>query len=142
MTSDPEVERLLTLLRRAMQVLGITHRELARRLAVNPSYLSRLFNGVIELKVEHLLKLVQAIGLRPGEFLRIAYPDNAEPPSKAAQMLRELFQEVVPAAPLAPWAPPPPPPQPVVMTREQVEQMVVDTVRRLFSGFASLQKSD
>ena len=49
-----ESERYMSILRSAMRVLGMQHRELAKKLGWNPSYLSRLFNGVIDLKVDHL----------------------------------------------------------------------------------------
>lgn len=89
-----ESERYMSILRSAMRVLGMQHRELAKKLGWNPSYLSRLFNGVIDLKVDHLPQLVKGVGLEMQEFLRLAYPEAATPLSRAAESLRGVFPHV------------------------------------------------
>lgn len=92
-----EVERLIRVLTTAMRILDISNREVERRLNLSPSYLSRLFNGLIELRAEHLLAISRAIGLKPAEFFYLAYPKRPEPPSDAAQQLRKVLQELSPA---------------------------------------------
>jgi transcriptional regulator with XRE-family HTH domain len=89
-----ESERYMSILRSAMRVLGMQHRELAKKLGWNPSYLSRLFNGVIDLKVDHLPQLVKGVGLEMQEFLRLAYPESSIPLSRAAESLRGVFPHV------------------------------------------------
>lgn len=133
-----ESERLLSLLRKAMRMLDIKHRDLAMRMGVSPSYLSRLFHGVIDLKLDQLVRIVEALGLRPGEFFRIAYPDAAEPPSPAAVALRGLMPAASapsepeylaePATTTARGATPA-----AYVTAEQVEKQIEETVRRLFT---------
>lgn len=91
-----ESERYMSILRSAMRVLGMQHRELAKKLGWNPSYLSRLFNGVIDLKVDHLPQLVKGVGLEMQEFLRLAYPEASAPLSRAAESLRGVFPHVAP----------------------------------------------
>jgi transcriptional regulator with XRE-family HTH domain len=121
-----DVEALLQVLRTAMRILGVRHRELARRLGVQPSYLSRLFNGQIELKVDHLLNLVQGVGLQPDEFFRLAYPLPTNPPTEAASALRGLLP-ATPASEASPAAP--------VYTgpsEEEINSKVEETVRRIF----------
>ena len=120
----------MSLLRKAMRMLDIKHRDLATRMGVSPSYLSRLFHGVIDLKLDQLVRIVEALGLRPGEFFRMAYPDSAEPPSPAAAALRGL----TPARIGAQGAPEPgPAAPPAYVTAEEVEKQIEETVRRLFS---------
>lgn len=136
-----ESERLMSLLRKVMRMLDIKHRDLATRMGVSPSYLSRLFHGVIDLKLDQLVRMVDALGLRPGEFFRMAYPDAAEPPSSAAMALRGLMP-AMPALPLTPTTlnpilePPAPPPGAALsayVTAEEVERQIEETVRRLFT---------
>lgn len=124
-----ESERLMSLLRKAMRMLDVKHRDLAKRLGVSPSYLSRLFHGVIDLKVDQLVRIVEALGLRPGELFRMAYPEDAQPLSPAATALRGLVPE---AAALQPAASPAAG-TPVYVTAEEVERKIEDTVRRLFA---------
>jgi transcriptional regulator with XRE-family HTH domain len=113
-----EVQRLIRVLTTAMRILDISNREIEKRLRLSPSYLSRLFNGLIELRVEHLLAIARAIGLKPAELFHLAYPKRADPPSEAAVELRRVLQELQP--------PIPPPPR-----EEDGERRLLETVQRL-----------
>lgn len=121
-----EVERLIRVLTTAMRILDLSNREIEKRLQLSPSYLSRLFNGLIELRVEHLLAISRAAGLKPAEFFYLAYPKRVEPPSEAALQLRRVLQEL---------SPPPPPatPPPVVpaLRDDEIERKIEETVQRL-----------
>lgn len=122
---NPDVKRVIHLLRTSMRILDVSNREVERRLGLSPSYLSRLFSGAIELRLEHVLDITRAIGLRPEEFFRLAFPDHAEPPSEAATQLREVLREFQPPARAAGAAPQPSP--------EEIEQRILDSVRRLLA---------
>lgn len=89
--AQTETRRLIQLLQAMQRILGLSNRDLERKLKLSPSYLSRLFNGLIELRFEHIVKLVPAMGLRLEEFFWIAYPRAGRPPSEAARKIRELF---------------------------------------------------
>ena len=122
-----EVERLIRVLTTALRILDLSNREIEKRLHLSPSYLSRLFNGLIELRVEHLLAIARAIGLTPAELFHLAYPRRTDPPSEAALQLRRVLQELQP--------PPPAPPSPTLRddgacTRE-IERRIQETVQRL-----------
>jgi transcriptional regulator with XRE-family HTH domain len=122
-----ESERLMSLLRKAMRMLDVKHRDLAKRLGVSPSYLSRLFHGVIDLKVDQLVRIVEALGLQPGEFFRMAFPEDSQPLTPAAAALRGLVPEgAVPQSSASSAAP-------VYVTAEEVERKIEDTVRRMFA---------
>ena len=121
-----EVERLIRVLTTAMRILDISNREVERRLDLSPSYLSRLFNGLIELRVEHLMAISRAIGLKPAELFYLAYPRRPDPPSEAALQLRRVLQELQPPAP----APPSPPARNGEMEKE-MEKKILETVQRL-----------
>ena|SRR6185295_17804025 len=101
-TMNAEVQRLINLLRTAMRILGVTNRDIERKLGLSPSYLSRLYSGGIELKVEHLIEIPQAMGLEPAEFFHLAYPRRVQP-SRSAEQLRQIIRELTP-----PSAPEPP----------------------------------
>ncbi len=119
-TDKEEVQRLIRVLTTAMRILDISNRQIEKRLELSPSYLSRLFNGLIELRVEHLLAIARAIGLRPAELFHLAYPRRADPPSEAAGELRRVLQELQP--------PIPPPPR-----EEDLERKLQEALLRLLS---------
>lgn len=117
-----EVERLIRVLTTAMRILDISNREVERRLNLSPSYLSRLFNGLIELRAEHLLAISRAIGLKPAEFFYLAYPKRPDPPSDAALQLRKVLQELSPS-----------PAQPSRTSDEELEKKIQAVVQRHLS---------
>jgi transcriptional regulator with XRE-family HTH domain len=91
---DPETQRLVNLLKAMLRILGFSHREIARRLGMSPSYLSKLFSGVSELRLDHVIRICRAANLEPAEFFSLAYPRQPEGNSLAARKLRELLQAV------------------------------------------------
>ena len=124
-----EVERLIRVLTTAMRILDLSNREIEKRLHLSPSYLSRLFNGLIELRVEHLLAISRAIGLTPAEFFYLAYPKRTEPPSEAALQLRRVLEELQPAPP----TPPTPPAPPSSLRDDDLERKIREIVQRLLA---------
>ena len=93
-----ETEHIIQILKTAMRVLGFTNREIEQKLGVSGGYLTRVFNGTMELRFEHIVDIARAIGLEPEEVFHLAYPQARNPPTDSAQRLREMF----------PSAPPPP----------------------------------
>lgn len=113
---------MIRVLTTAMRILDLSNREIEKRLQLSPSYLSRLFNGLIELRAEHLLAISRAIGLKPAEFFHLAYPRRSDPPSEAALRLRRVLQELQPPAP---------PPAAQQLREEEIERKIQETVQRL-----------
>jgi len=122
---DPEVQRLITILRTTMRILGVTNRDIERKLGLSPSYLSRLYSGGIELKAEHLINISKAMGLEPAEFFHLAYPRRSQPGSRAAEQLREVLRELGP--------PPTPEPSAGAFTDEQMAQLR-EMMRKMMAG--------
>lgn len=85
------VQRLRQALHVTMQILGISKRDAERQLGWSYGYLSRLSTGRMELKMEHVLQLVEVVGLTPAELFRFAYPPGTSPPSQAATRIREVL---------------------------------------------------
>ena len=124
-----EIKRILELLRTLSRMLGLTNREIERRMGLTPSYLSRLYGGFIEVKLEHVFGISRAMGLRPGELFEFAYPSRTEPPSEAAIAIRRILRDLQPTAPEAAATLPAPP-----IRQEDIQQMVQDSLRQFFSG--------
>jgi transcriptional regulator with XRE-family HTH domain len=124
---DPETQRLINLLKATLRILGLSHREVARRIGMSPSYLSKLFSGVSDLHMEHVIQICRAAHLEPAEFFSLAYPRQPAGTSLAARQLRELLQTV--------QAPPAAPPRP---TREEERQME-ETIRTMLERILGRQ---
>lgn len=132
MSDKDEVDRLMNVLRTAIRLLGLTNREIERRLELTPSYLSRLFGGSIELKVEHVLAIARAIGLTSAEFFELAYPRRAHPPSDSFRAIRTLLREMQPPEESPSAAPPSP-----ALTFEEIDRRILDSVRKVLGDLAS-----
>ena len=125
---NEEIKRLLNVLRTAMKILDITNREVEKKLGLSYGYLSRLFAGAIELKIEHILDICGAIGLRPAEFFHLAYPRVPVPGTPAAAKLRDVLQGFQPgmdgeeteAASTA-------------LSHDEIERMMLASLRRLLA---------
>ena len=126
---NEEIKRLLNVLRTAMKILDITNREVEKKLGLSYGYLSRLFAGAIELKIEHILDICGAIGLRPAEFFHLAYPRIQVPGTPAAARLRDVLQGFQPQGGdgEAPEAVLP------GLSHEEIEQMMLASLRKLLA---------
>lgn len=122
---DPETQRLINLLRTTLRVLGISHREIARRVKMSPSYISKLFSGVSEMRLEHVIRICRAAELEPAEFFSLAYPRQPAGSSIVARKLRELLQAAGSSRL------PPPGPAPALEDERQVEEMLRAMLERL-----------
>jgi transcriptional regulator with XRE-family HTH domain len=113
-----------------MRILGFRNADVERKLGWSVSYLSRLYSGGIELRFEHIVDIAGALGLRPEEVFRFAYPDLNEEPSEAAKSVRSATVSLggvrLPPPVAAPAAEPPPP----ALTVADVERIVAKTLRR------------
>jgi transcriptional regulator with XRE-family HTH domain len=96
---NQEIQRILDVTQTLLRVLDLSNREIERRLGLSPSYLTRVFTGYVEVKLEHVLDIAQAMGLSPAEFFSFVYPDVPEPLSPAAQKIRSRLAQLQPAKP-------------------------------------------
>lgn len=136
--SQDEVARWLAVLRTSLRMLGKTNREIEQKLGVSYGYLSRLFAGTLDLKVDHVLEITAAMGLHPAEFFHLLYPQVPARSSEAATRLRASLQGFQP--PGATVEPAPEPPRQYQQpTQEEMERMMLTSLRKLF---AELGRSD
>jgi hypothetical protein len=91
---------------------------------MSPSYISKLFSGVSEMRLEHVIRICRAAELEPVEFFSLAYPRQPAGSSIAARKLRELLQTVQ-------LQPPPTRRAPVLDDEAQVEEMLRAMLERL-----------
>ncbi|HEX4964612.1 MAG TPA: helix-turn-helix transcriptional regulator [Thermoanaerobaculia bacterium] len=127
---DPETDRLVNLLKVSLKILGITNREVARRLEMSPSYISKLLSGASELRLDHVVRICRAAGVEPAEFFALAYPRQLTS-SPAASKLRDLLQNVQmqPQSLLQPQ--PAPPAQVPVYSEAQLQDLLKATLEKM-----------
>jgi transcriptional regulator with XRE-family HTH domain len=116
-----EIKRLLQVLRTTMRLLDVSNRDVEKKLGLSYGYLSRLFAGTIELKVEHILSVLEVIGLTPAEFFHLAYPRPAGQASDAAIRMRSIMQGFQPI----------PDDRPASPSSEDVERMMMSALKKL-----------
>ena len=126
----PETQHLLDVLRSVIRVLGYTYSDIALKMGVGSGYLSRLFAGKIELKVDHVVSIARAIGLEPEEILNLAWTEPKNPPSLAAARYRELVAGAESARRPLSWAAEPSP------AEGDVEAAVAKALQRLLAPAA------
>lgn len=86
---DQESRRLATLL---YDLLRLTHRSVRsveQELGVGSSGLGKVLNGTIRLSVGHILMVTAVLGMTPGQFFQLAYP-NKEPLHPLSEELRRV----------------------------------------------------
>lgn len=131
MTDKEEVDRLITILRTSIRLLGLSNREIERRLGLTPSYVSRIFAGNIELKAEHIFAIARAMGLQPWEIFELAYPRRSDAPTESFQTIRNLLRSMQPPEPPAPLPVAPP------ISEQEIDQKVEQSVRRILREMRS-----
>jgi transcriptional regulator with XRE-family HTH domain len=122
--AQDEIQRLLHVLRVAMRILDVSNRDIEKKLGFSYGYLSRLFAGSIELKVEHVLQILEVLGLTPAEFFQLAYPRKTAPPSEAAVRMKDILEGIGPLAPEER-------PGAAEVSSEQIEQVVSAMLRKM-----------
>jgi transcriptional regulator with XRE-family HTH domain len=126
--ADPETKRLINLVKVTLRILGLSNREVARRLGMSPSYVSKLLSGAAEIRLDHVIRICRAADMEPAEFFGLAYPLPAARPSTTQARLRDMLQGIAPA----------PPPLPAKererFTDKEIHDMLKSTLDRLLRG--------
>ncbi len=132
---SPETRQLTNVIRAAIRILGLRYQDVEEKLGVAPGYLSRLFRGVMQLRVDHVGDIARVIGMEPEEIFQIAFPHPRNPPSAGALRLREMTgtSQLLPPEPAMP-----------AMTAkalpteetERIERIVLQVFEKFFSSIA------
>jgi len=133
---EPEIARVLGRLKLAIQSLGFSFRDIERRLKVSDGYLSRVFMGAIELKMEHITGIAKALGMTPEELMAFVYPTPTQPMSASTY---ELWRRIggAPVYGMPGDQKPSVPERP--LTKDDLEKAVQKAVSEVFAGLAGLQ---
>jgi transcriptional regulator with XRE-family HTH domain len=126
--ADPETKRLINLVKVMLRILGLSNRELAKRMEMSPSYVSKLLSGASEIRLDHVIRICRSARIEPAEFFALAYPKPPQKPSSTQERLRSLLEGIA----LPP--PPPPPPKKDQLSDEEVHEMLKATLERLVRG--------
>lgn len=72
-----EVERILSLLDKLIAFQRVQIRDVEAAMGVKQGYIARLFRGGINFRYDHVLAILDAIGISPRQFFQFAYaPDG------------------------------------------------------------------
>jgi hypothetical protein len=94
--STAESERVISLLKNAIQLSNYTYRDVERQLGWRVGTITRLLRVGLGLKVEHLLSILHVIGFSPGRFFAAAYPlagDAGPVEDRLYRMLEQMYAE-------------------------------------------------
>jgi transcriptional regulator with XRE-family HTH domain len=129
--ADPETKRLVNLVKVTLRILGLSNREVARRLGMSPSYLSKLLSGAADLRLDHLIRICKAVEMEPAEFFGLAYPLPALRASVTQGRLREMLHDLLPMS-----SPPPPPLPPLVerASEKEIQELLRSALERFTRG--------
>jgi hypothetical protein len=75
---EKETRRLTNLLESLVRVKKIPVREVERRLDYAGGTMNRIFNGKIEIKLRHILSVLEILEVPPSAFFQIAYEKGGE----------------------------------------------------------------
>lgn len=92
MADEEVVARILSLLKRAIRSSGMSQKEVDRRIGVQPGYLSQVMIGRLDLKLKHLLRALEAIGVDAVGFFELAFPEGQDAGLSGGDLLRLLPQ--------------------------------------------------
>ncbi|HWM94335.1 MAG TPA: hypothetical protein VN493_26500 [Thermoanaerobaculia bacterium] len=126
---DEEVRRLARLLEALVKVERVPVRELERRLDLGGGTLNRIFSGKIELKVRHILLVLDALGVKPLAFFEQALKvPEGEEEQAGARLLESV--ETLRRRPWRKFQEP----EPSALTEEDVRRVVIEAMREAGLG--------
>ena len=92
---DSEIRRYGKLLEAVVKLSDLSTRELERQLDLGGGTLNRIFTGKIDLKLRHILLVLEVVGMKPERFFQLACTRPAagdEAGSALAAEILESFQ--------------------------------------------------
>jgi len=80
-TADEETRKVLEALQKRIRDSGKSYREVEKRARIGQDYLRQVLRGSVQLKVAHVLAVLRAIELPPGDFFHEALDPPLPPPA-------------------------------------------------------------
>lgn len=90
---EQEARRIARQLSQLIRAQGRSQRSIEEELGLGSAVLSKMLNGTIRLQVSHVLMILAALEISPGQFFRALYPKE-ERDHPALAKLREEPAEV------------------------------------------------
>jgi len=110
---------------------GLSARQLEEKLNYGAGTVNRLFSGKIELKLRHILLILEVIGIPPSQFFREVFPEDDRPrsePEMASRLLDLLERHAAPRRLPARSAPPP---TPTGLSDAELDRRILEALERL-----------
>jgi transcriptional regulator with XRE-family HTH domain len=100
---EDEIRRCAKMLESVVRMDGLSARQLEEKLNYGAGTVNRLFSGKIELKLRHILLILEVIGIPPSQFFREVFPEDDRPRSEPemASRLLDLLERHAPRRPPA-----------------------------------------
>jgi transcriptional regulator with XRE-family HTH domain len=133
--SKSEGARITAMLQSAIRLSNLTYRDVERELGWSVGTITRLMRGGLEFKLKHLLSILRVIHFSPARLFAVAYPySRGDNPSE--DRLQRLLENMHGDA--ESWDKSAAPPAQVrpkqTVTQEDVDSMVMVSLRKLIRG--------
>ncbi|HYU34549.1 MAG TPA: helix-turn-helix transcriptional regulator [Thermoanaerobaculia bacterium] len=125
MIVDDDIRRCAKMLESVVRMHGLSARQLEEKLGYGAGTVNRLFSGKIELKLRHILLILEVIGIPPSQFFAEAFPDDERPrnePEMASRLL-DLLERNAPRRPARPATP--------GLSDEDLDRRILEALGRL-----------
>jgi len=131
---DSEIRRYGKLLEAVVKLSDLSTRELERRLDLGGGTLNRIFTGKIDLKLRHILLVLEIVGMKPERFFQLACTRPAagdEAGSALAAEILESFQRFGYS-----FGRPPAPPPDRQLSDEELDRRIEAALERVLGRIA------
>jgi len=89
---DSEIRRYGKLLEAVVKLSDLSTRELERRLDLGGGTLNRIFTGKIDLKLRHILLVLEVVGMKPERFFQLACARPAAGEEAGGALAAEILE--------------------------------------------------
>jgi len=89
---DSEIRRYGKLLEAVVKLSDLSTRELERRLDLGGGTLNRIFTGKIDLKLRHILLVLEVVGMKPERFFQLACARPAAGDEAGGALAAEILE--------------------------------------------------
>jgi transcriptional regulator with XRE-family HTH domain len=92
---EQEVRRIAEHLQELIRIEKRSQRSIEQQLGLGSAILSKMLNGTIRLQLSHVLMVLSALEIPPGQFFRAVFPNRGGKEHPALVKLREMHGELV-----------------------------------------------
>jgi len=89
---EEEIRRYAKVLEAVVKLSELSTRELERRLELGGGTLNRIFTGKIDLKLRHILLVLEVVGMKPERFFQLACARPPEADAVAGSLAAEILE--------------------------------------------------